>query len=77
VHLLEKFLTVSYQLERLKLEWGLKMLNTRNIHSKKDLKIIEENYQAKVYSWARKWVAKQQSRELARAQMESVSKYGL
>ncbi len=71
--LLLKFLKVSYQLERLIVEWGLKVLGKRAIKNDKDLAVVESAYRAKVFNWAQKWVAKQQRRELTRMQMETVS----
>ena len=71
--LLVKFLKVSYQLERLKVEWGLKILGSKAIKNKIELTVVEDAYRNRVYNWARKWVAKQQIRELNRMQIETVS----
>ncbi len=71
--LLVKFLKVSYQLERLKVEWGLKVLGSKAIKNKIELTVVEDAYRNRVYNWARKWVAKQQIRELNRMQIETVS----
>ncbi len=71
--LLVKFLKVSYQLERLKVEWGSKVLGLKAIKNKNELMVVEDAYRNRVYNWARKWVAKQQMRELSRMQIETVS----
>ena len=73
--LLVKFLKVSYQLERLKVEWGLKVLGSKAIKNKIELTVVEDAYRNRVYNWARKWVAKQQIRELNRMQIETVSNW--
>lgn len=71
--LLLKFLKISYQLERLKYNWSLKILGNRVIKDDKELSVVESAYRDKVYNWACKWVAKKQRRELTRMQMESVN----
>ena len=73
--LLEKFLLVTYQLETLKREWGLKVLNEHAITTQRQCQLLEDVYRDKVVGVARKWVAKQQSRDLARMQMENVSSF--
>ena len=64
---------MTSQLEILKSEWGLKILGVHVIGTRKDLRVLEDAYREKVYNWSRKKVAKQQSREYARMQMETVS----
>ena len=63
----------SSQLEVLKLEWGKKMLRLHSVMTKGHAELLESAYKDKVLSWVRKMVAKQQMRDLARMQAESVS----
>ena len=71
--LTKQFLVKSSQLEVLKLEWGKKMLRLHSVMTKGHAELLESAYKDKVLSWVRKMVAKQQMRDLARMQAESVS----
>lgn len=71
--LLEKFLLKMSQLEVLRMEWGLRTLVVPSVSTQQQSALLEEVYTDKVLSWARKAVAKQQLRDAARMQLESVS----
>lgn len=71
--LLEKFLLKTSQLEVLKQEWGAGALAVYAVSTQQQCQLLEEVYTDKVLNWAKKAVAKQQSRDLARMQLESVS----
>ena len=70
---LERFLVLTSQLEQLKTEWGLKLLNCRSICTQKLSKDLDDMYRSRVLTQARKVVAKMQSRDLARKLAEEVS----
>lgn len=70
---MKEFLVKSSQLEVLKLEWGMKMLRLHSVVTQGHAELLESAYKDKVMSWVRKMVAKQQMRDLARMQAESVS----
>ena len=71
--LMKQFLIKLSQLEILKLEWGKKMLRFYSVVSSEHMKLLESAYKDKVLSWVKKMVAKQQQRDIARMQAESVS----
>lgn len=70
---LEKFLLKTSQLEVLRMEWGLRTLVVHSVSTQQQCALLEEVYADRVLSWARKAVAKQQLRDAARMQLESVS----
>ncbi len=70
--LLDKFLVVTSQLEHLKIEWGIKLLNCHAINTQKLAKDLEDLYTERVLNPARRVVAKRQTRDLARKQAEEV-----
>ena len=57
----------------LKEEWGKKMLRLHSVVTREHTELLESAYRDKVMSWVKKMVAKQQMRDLARIQAESVS----
>lgn len=57
----------------LKQEWGAGALAVYAVSTQQQCQLLEEVYTDKVLNWAKKAVAKQQSRDLARMQLESVS----
>ena len=69
-----KFLLLTLRLESLKREWGVKMLGARAVTTQNECQWVESLYHDKVMGWAKKMVARQQARDLARQQMESVSR---
>ncbi len=71
--LTERFLRATSHLETLKREWGVRALDQHAIATAKQCQQLEEAYKENVMGMARKLVAKQQLRELARIQMENVS----
>ena len=71
--LLENFLLKTSQLEVLRMEWGLRTLVVYSVSTQQQCALLEEVYADKVLNWARKAVAKQQLRDAARMQLESVS----
>lgn len=71
-HTLEKFLVLTSQLEQLKVEWGLKVLNCHSISTRHLAKDLDAIYKERVLRVARKAVAKMQMRELVRKQAEEV-----
>lgn len=71
--LLENFLLKTSQLEVLRMEWGLRTLVVHSVSTQQQCALLEEVYADKVLNWARKAVAKQQLRDAARMQLESVS----
>ena len=73
MQLMKQFLIKSLQLEVLKMEWGTKMLRLHSVMTQGHAELLENVYRDKVLSWVRKTVAKQQLRDLARMQAESVS----
>lgn len=70
---MKQFLIKSSQMEMLKLEWGRKMLRLHSVMTKEHAELMESAYKDKILSWVKKMVAKQQMRDLARQQAESVS----
>ena len=72
LQLMKEFLVKSSQLEVLKMEWGMKMLRLHSVMTQGHAELLESAYKDKVMSWVRKMVAKQQMRDLARMQAESV-----
>ena len=72
LHVMKEFLVKSSQLEVLKLEWGMRMLRLHSVVTQGHAELLESAYKDKVMSWVRKMVAKQQMRDLARMQAESV-----
>ena len=73
LQLMKEFLVKLSQLEVLKMEWGMKMLRLHSVMTQGHAELLENAYKDKVLSWVRKMVAKQQMRDLARIQAESVS----
>ena len=71
--LMKQFLIKSSQLEVLKEEWGKKMLRLHSVVTREHAELLESAYRDKVMNWVKKMVAKQQMRDLARIQAESVS----
>ena len=74
LQVMKEFLVKSSQLEVLKLEWGMRMLRLHSVVTQGHAELLESAYKDKVMSWVRKMVAKQQIRDLARMQAESVRK---
>ena len=72
LQMMKEFLVKSSQLEVLKLEWGMRMLRLHSVVTQGHSELLESAYKDKVMSWVRKMVAKQQMRDLARMQAESV-----
>lgn len=70
--MLEKFLMVTSQLEQLKVEWGLKVLNCHTINTKRLVKDLEAVYKERILRVAKKIVSKIQIRDMARKQAEEV-----
>ena len=73
LQLMKEFLIKSSQLEVLKMEWGMKMLRLHSVMSQEHAELLESAYKDKVMTWVKKTVAKQQMRDFARMQAESVS----
>ena len=71
-NILEKFLIVTSQLEQLKIEWGLKVLNCHTINTKRLVKDLEAIYKERIMRVSKKIVAKIQMRDLARKHAEEV-----
>ena len=67
-----KFLLVTSQLEQVKVEWGLKVLNCHAVNNQRLMKDLEEMYREKVVLRAKRILLKQISRDLARKQAEEV-----
>ena len=74
IKLIEKFLIVTLQLETLKQEWGLRVMDKHAITTAKQCQMLEDAFRENVVGVARKWVAKQQLHELTKMQMENVRK---
>ena len=74
LQLMKEFLVKTSQLEVLKMEWGMKMLRLHSVMTQGHTELLESTYKEKVLSWVKKMVAKQQMRDLARMQVESVRK---
>ena len=74
LQLMKEFLVKSSQLEVLKMEWGMKMLRLHSVMTQGHAEVLESTYKDKVLSWVKKMVTKQQMRDLARIQAESVRK---
>jgi hypothetical protein len=72
LQVMKEFLIKSSQMEVLKLEWGLRMVRLHSVVTQGHAELLESAYKDKVMSWVRKMVAKQQMRDLARMQAESV-----
>ncbi len=60
------------QLEQLKVEWGLKVLNCHSINTRRLARDLESIYKERVHRHAKKIVAKIHVRDLARKQAEEV-----
>lgn len=65
-------MVVTSQLEQLKVEWGMKVLNCHAINTRRLAKDLESLYKERVLRQAKKIVAKMQLRDLARKQAEEV-----
>lgn len=61
--LVEQFLVLSSQLEQLKVEWWLKLLDSHIICTTKQHCDMEDAYSDRVLTWARKTLARKMSRE--------------
>ena len=72
-NLVLKFLVTTSQLEQLKSEWGLKVLNCHFVNTRRLAKDLESIYKERVLRQAKKIVAKMQIRDLARKQAEEVT----
>ena len=71
--LVEQFLVISSQVEQLKVEWGLKLLDTHAIHTTKQHRDLEYAYEDRVLAWARKTLLKRMSQDAGRRSEEEVS----
>lgn len=70
--LLLRFLVTTSQLEQLKLEWGVKVLNCHVINTSRLAINLDTVYKDRVLRQAKKMVSKMQMRDLARKQAEEV-----
>ncbi len=62
--LVENFLVLSSQLEQLKYEWWLKLLDTHVVGTNKEYRDMEDAYKDRVLLWARKSLTRKMNKEV-------------